>query len=187
MAADGFLGAVRQDVVQTAHGPVAATITIERGRWPLAVPRRSPNPGACRRNRSTAPRPGAGHVVAAANVSGRFAQGNVRFSTDDHRGAEPAAYWWSDFETVVATAREHASAMPSVHFNAAQGGIGRRMPGPRYQQLRRCPDRSRVIELVTTEFFAAPALKVDVNVSPDFRCRSRLVVGARRATAARRT
>src|SRR5204863_7562813 len=28
MAADRFLAAVREDVVQTAHGPVAATITI---------------------------------------------------------------------------------------------------------------------------------------------------------------
>ena len=31
-AADRFLGAVREDVVQTAHGPVAATITIGGGR-----------------------------------------------------------------------------------------------------------------------------------------------------------
>ena len=31
-AADRFLGAVREDVVQTQHGPVAATITIGGGR-----------------------------------------------------------------------------------------------------------------------------------------------------------
>jgi hypothetical protein len=68
-AADRFLGAVREDVVQTQNGPVAATITIRGGRGAAPRAQLSTKSSHTRRSRSIPPRPSG---AARSSPTGRM-------------------------------------------------------------------------------------------------------------------
>ena len=94
MAADRFLGAVREDVVQTAHGPVAATITIGG----VAAPRHARtvrrDPRACagiaRYRQGEAAR--LVRRLPAEHRARRAAQGKRPLDRQDHHRAQRAAH-----------------------------------------------------------------------------------------------
>jgi diguanylate cyclase (GGDEF)-like protein len=171
MAADRFLGAVREDVVQTAHGPVAATITIGG----VAAPRHARTvaeilahaqeslDGAKAKRRGT-------FVAYRPNVErDALRKENVR-STDEIIAALNERRILIGFEPVVTTAgRQLAFHECLMRIRRADGSIvpaSAVIPVAEQLGLVRLIDH-RVIELVTAELAAAPALKVSVNVSPD--------------------
>jgi diguanylate cyclase (GGDEF)-like protein len=171
MAADRFLGAVREDVVQTAHGPVAATITIGGVAAPrhartvaeiLAHAQESLDSAKARR-RGT-------FVAYRPNVErDALRKENVR-STDEIIAALNERRILIGFEPVVTTAgRQLAFHECLMRIRRADGSIvaaSAVIPVAEQLGLVRLIDH-RVIELVTAELAAAPALKVSVNVSPD--------------------
>jgi len=171
MAADRFLGAVREDVVQTAHGPVAATITIGG----VAAPRhaRTVDEMIARAQESldSAKAKRRGSFVAYRPNIEREAlrKENVR-STDKIVAALNERRILLAYEPVVNTAtRKTAFYECLMRIRRADGSV---VPAtaviPIAEQLGlvRLIDH-RVMELVVAELAAAPGIKVSVNASPD--------------------
>ncbi|TMJ05449.1 MAG: EAL domain-containing protein [Alphaproteobacteria bacterium] len=171
MAADRFLAAVREDVVQTANGPVAATITIGG----VAAPRHARTVAEilahAQESLDSAKAKRRGSFIAyRPNVEREtLRQENVR-ATDKIIAALNERRILLAFEPVVATATRHLAFHECLmRIRRADGSI---VPAtaviPIAEQLGlvRLIDH-RVIELVTAELCAAPALKASVNVSPD--------------------
>src|SRR5947209_2107397 len=171
MAADRFLAAVREDVVQTAHGPVATTITIGG----VAAPRHARTVSEI-----------LGHAQesldsAKAKRRGSFAtyRPNIERETlrrENARATDKIVTALNErrillaFEPVVATAtRELAFYECLMRIRRADGSVvpaSAVIPIAEQLGLVRLIDH-RVIELITAELNAAPALKASVNVSPD--------------------
>ena len=171
MAADRFLAAVREDVVQTANGPVAATITIGG----VAAPRHARTVAEilahAQESLDSAKAKRRGSFIAyRPNVEREtLRQENVR-ATDKIIAALNERRILLAYEPVVTTAgRELAFYECLMRIRRADGSI---VPAtaviPIAEQLGlvRLIDH-RVIELVTAELAAAPSLQVSVNVSPD--------------------
>ncbi len=171
MAADRFLTAVREEVVQTAHGPVAATVTIGA----VAAPRHARTvdeilahaqealDSAKARRRGT-------YVAYRPNVErDALRKENVR-STDQIIAALNERRILLAFEPIATTeGRQVAFHECLMRIRAADGTLvpaSAVIPIAEQLGLVRLIDH-RVIELVTAELGAAPDLKVSVNVSPD--------------------
>ncbi len=171
MAADRFLAAVREDVVQTAHGPVAATITIGA----VAAPRHARTVAEilahAQESLDSAKAKRRGSFVAYRPNIEREAvrQENVR-STDKIIAALNERRILLAFEPVVATStREVAFYECLMRIRRADGSLvpaNDIMPIAEQLGLVRLIDH-RVVELVIAELSAAPTLKASVNVSPD--------------------
>ena len=171
MAADRFLAAVREDVVQTAHGPVAATITIGG----VAAPRHARTVGEilahAQESLDSAKAKRRGSFVAYRPNVEREAvrQENVR-STDKIVAALNERRILLAFEPLVATAtRELAFHECLMRIRRLDGSVvpaNDVIPIAEQLGLVRLIDH-RVIELVIAELVAAPGLRVSVNVSPD--------------------
>jgi len=171
MAADRFLGAVREDVVQTAHGPVATTITIGGVAAPrhartvaeiLAHAQESLDTAKAKR-RST-------FIAYRPNVElEALRQENVR-STDKIITALNERRILLAFEPVVTTsARQVAFHECLMRIRGTDGDVvaaNTVVPVAEQLGLVRLIDH-RVIELVVAELLATPDLRVSVNVSPD--------------------
>jgi diguanylate cyclase (GGDEF)-like protein len=170
-AADRFLSAVREDVVQTMHGPVAATITIGG----VAAPRHARTvaemiahaqeslDSAKARRRGT-------FVAYRPNVEREaLRKENVR-STDKIVAALNERRILLAFEPVVSTTtREPIFYECLMRIRRADDSIvpaSAVIPVAEQLGLVRLIDH-RVIELVTAELSNAPHLKASVNVSPD--------------------
>jgi len=171
MAAERFLAAVREDVVQTAHGPVAATITVGGVAAPrhartvaeiLAHAQESLDSAKARRRGS--------FVAYRPNIEREtLRQENVR-QTDKIVSALNERRILLAFEPVAASAtRAPAFYECLMRIRRADGSMVAAttvIPIAERLGLVRLIDH-RVIELVTAELAAAPALKASVNVSPD--------------------
>ncbi|MGB9366448.1 MAG: bifunctional diguanylate cyclase/phosphodiesterase [Xanthobacteraceae bacterium] len=171
MAAERFLTAVREDVVQTANGPVAATITIGG----VAAPRHArtvaeilahaqeslDSAKAKRRGTFTAYRP---NVELEA-----LRQENVR-STDKIITALNERRILLAFEPVVTTSgRQPAFHECLMRIRSTDGSVVAAtavVPVAEQLGLVRLIDH-RVIELLVAELLATPDIRVSVNVSPD--------------------
>jgi diguanylate cyclase (GGDEF)-like protein len=171
MAADRFLAAVREDVVRTANGPVAATITIGG----VAAPRHARTVAEilahAQESLDSAKAKRRGSFVAyRPNIEREtLRQENVR-ATDKIITALNERRILLAFEPLVAAAtRELAFYECLMRIRRADGSV---VPAtaviPIAEQLGlvRLIDH-RVIELVTAELSAAPSLQASVNVSPD--------------------
>ena len=170
-AAERFLGAVREDVVQTIHGPVAATVTIGG----VAAPRHArtvaemiahaqellDSAKAKRRGTFVAYRPNVERDAVRKE--------NVR-STDKIIAALNERRILLAFEPVVSTTtREPAFYECLMRIRRADGSIvpaSAVIPVAEQLGLVRLIDH-RVIELAVAELANAPGLKAGVNVSPD--------------------
>jgi EAL domain-containing protein (putative c-di-GMP-specific phosphodiesterase class I) len=158
-------------VVQTAHGPVAATITIGG----IAAPRHARTVheilAHAQESLDSAKAKRRGTFVAYRPNIERDAvrKENVR-STDKIIAALNERRILLAFEPVVATAtRELAFYECLMRIRRADGRVvaaNNVIPIAEQLGLVRLIDH-RVIELVTAELSAAPALRVSVNVSPD--------------------
>ena len=189
MAADRFLAAVREDVVQTAHGPVAATITIGG----VAAPRHArtvaeilahaqeslDSAKAKRRGTFVAYRPNVEREARAPGKCPRDRQDHhgaeraahparVRAAGGDRRPREPAFY-----ECLMRIRRADGSVVPA---NAV-------IPIAEQLGLVRLIDH-RVIELVIAELVADARHQGERERLAGFDHRSGLVVSARRAACA---
>jgi len=170
-AAERFLGAVREDVVQTAHGPVAATVTIGGVSAPrhartvtemIAYAQESLDAAKAKRHSSFA--------AYRPNIEREaLRKENVR-TTDKIVAALNERRILLAFEPVAGTTtREPAFYECLMRIRDADGAI---IPAcaviPVAEQLGlvRLIDH-RVIELVVAELAAAPKLTAAVNVSPD--------------------
>jgi diguanylate cyclase (GGDEF)-like protein len=170
-AADRFLAAVREDVVRTVHGPVAATVTIGGVAAPrhartveeiLAHTQESLDSAKIKRRGS--------FVAYRPNIErDALRKENVR-STDEIVAALNERRILLAFEPVVDTnSRVPAFYECLMRIRRADGTV---VPAtaviPIAEQLGlvRLIDH-RVIELVAAELAAAPELKVSFNVSPD--------------------
>ena len=171
MAADRFLAAVREDVVQTAHGPVATTITIGG----VAAPRHARTVAeilahaqesldvakAKRRGTFVAYRPNVELEALRAE--------NVR-ATDKIITALNERRILLAYEPVVTTSgRDIAFHECLMRIRRTDGTVVAAMtvvPVAEQLGLVRLIDH-RVIELVVAELLATPDIKVSVNVSPD--------------------
>jgi diguanylate cyclase (GGDEF)-like protein len=171
MAADRFLAAVREDVVQTAHGPVAATITIGG----VAAPRHARTVAEilahAQESLDTAKAKRRGTFIAyRPNVElEALRQENVR-ATDKIVTALNDRRILLAFEPVVTTAgREVAFHECLMRIRRTDGSIVTAMavvPVAEQLGLVRLIDH-RVIELVVAELITTPDVRVSVNVSPD--------------------
>jgi diguanylate cyclase (GGDEF)-like protein len=171
MAADRFLAAVREDVVQTVNGPVAATITIGA----VAAPRHARTVeeilAHAQESLETAKAKRRGSFIAYRPNIERDAvrKENVR-ATDKIVTALNERRILIAFEPVVSTTtREPAFYECLMRIRRADGSIvpaSAVIPIAEQLGLVRLIDH-RVIELVTAELAAAPNLKASVNVSPD--------------------
>jgi diguanylate cyclase (GGDEF)-like protein len=171
MAADRFLTAVREDVVQTAHGPVAATITIGGVAAPrhartvaeiLAHAQESLDTAKAKRRGTFVPyRP---NVELEA-----LRQENVR-ATDKIITALNERRILLAFEPVVTTSgRQTAFHECLMRIRRTDGSVVPAtavVPVAEQLGLVRLIDH-RVIELVVSELLATPDIRVSVNVSPD--------------------
>jgi diguanylate cyclase (GGDEF)-like protein len=170
-AADRFLGAVREDVVQTAHGPVATTITIGAVSAPrhartveeiLAHAQESLDSAKAKRRGS--------FVAYRPNVERDQARKeNVR-ATDKIITALNERRILIAFEPIVETvSRAPAFYEALMRIRRSDGTIvsaSAVIPVAEQLGLVRLIDH-RVIELVMTELAASPTLRVSLNVSPD--------------------
>ena len=170
-AADRFLAAVREDVVQTEHGPVATTITIGAVAAPrhartvdeiLAHAQESLDAAKARRRGS--------YVAYRPNVEREAVRKeNVR-ATDKIIAALNERRILLAFEPVVETiSRKPAFYECLMRIRRADGTIvpaSAVIPVAEQLGLVRLIDH-RVIELVTAELTAAPTLRASLNVSPD--------------------
>ncbi len=170
-AAERFLSAVREDVVQTAHGPVAATVTIGGVAAPrhartvnemIAHAQESLDGAKAKRHSSfTAYRP---NIEREA-----LRKENVR-TTDKIVAALNERRILLAFEQVAGTTtREPAFYECLMRIRDADGVIvpaSAVIPVAEQLGLVRLIDH-RVIELVVAELAAAPGLTAAVNVSPD--------------------
>jgi diguanylate cyclase (GGDEF)-like protein len=171
MAADRFLAAVREDVVQTNNGPVAATITIGG----VAAPRHARTVAEilahAQESLDAAKAKRRGSFVAYRPNIEREAvrKENVR-STDKIVAALNERRILLAFEPLVRTAtRELAFYESLMRIQRADGSVvpaSAVIPVAEELGLVRLIDH-RVIELVTAELGAAPGLTASVNVSPD--------------------
>jgi diguanylate cyclase (GGDEF)-like protein len=170
-AAERFLGAVREDVVQTEHGPVATTITIGAVAAPrhartvdeiLAHAQESLDSAKARRRGSfVAYRPNVEReAVRKENVR---ATDKIITALNDRRIAIA-------FEPIVETASRKAAFYECLmRIRRADGTIvpaSAVIPVAEQLGLVRLID-NRVMELVTAELVATPTLRASLNVSPD--------------------
>ncbi len=170
-AADRFLAAVREDVVQTAHGPVAATVTIGGVAAPrhartveeiLAHAQESLDSAKAKRRGS--------FVAYRPNVEREaLRKENVR-STDEIVAALNERRILIAFEPVVDTAtRKPAFYECLMRIRRADGELlpaSAVIPIAEQLGLVRLIDH-RVMELLIAEMIAAPSLVASLNVSPD--------------------
>jgi diguanylate cyclase (GGDEF)-like protein len=170
-AAERFLAAVREDVVQTEHGPVATTITIGAVAAPrhartvdeiLAHAQESLDAAKARRRGS--------FVAYRPNVEREAVRKeNVR-ATDKIIAALNERRILLAFEPVVETiSRKAAFYECLMRIRRADGTIvpaSAVIPVAEQLGLVRLIDH-RVIELVTAELTAVPTLYASLNVSPD--------------------
>jgi diguanylate cyclase (GGDEF)-like protein len=170
-AADRFLGAVREDVVQTQHGPVAATITIGAVAAPrharsvdeiLAHAQESLDSAKIKRRGS--------FVAYRPNVERDAVRKENVQATDKIITALNERRIVLAFEPVVETgSRAPAFYECLMRIRRADGTIvpaSAVIPVAEQLGLVRLIDH-RVIELATAELAAAPALRASLNVSPD--------------------
>ena len=170
-AADRFLAAVREDVVQTVHGPVAATVTIGGVAAPrhartveeiLAHAQESLDSAKAKRRGS--------FVAYRPNVEREaLRKENVR-STDEIVAALNERRILIAFEPVVDTAtRQPAFYECLMRIRRADGELvpaSAVIPVAEQLGLVRLIDH-RVMELLLAEMVAAPGLTASLNVSPD--------------------
>jgi diguanylate cyclase (GGDEF)-like protein len=171
MAADRFLAAVREDVVQTAHGPVAATITIGG----VAAPRHARTVAEilahAQESLDTAKAKRRGAFVAyRPNVElEALRQENVR-STDKIITALNERRILLAYEPVARTGgREVAFNECLMRIRRLDGSLVAAtdvVPIAEQLGLVRLLDH-RVIELVVGELIGTPDIRISVNVSPD--------------------
>jgi diguanylate cyclase (GGDEF)-like protein len=170
-AAERFLSAVREDVVRTIHGPVAATVTIGG----VAAPRHARTvaemiahaqeslDAAKARRRGT-------FVAYRPNVEREELRKENARSTDKIVAALNERRILLAFEPIVSTTtREPVFYECLMRIRRADGSIvpaSAVIPVAEQLGLVRLIDH-RVIELVTAELAAAPTLKAAVNVAPD--------------------
>jgi diguanylate cyclase (GGDEF)-like protein len=171
MAADRFLLAVREDVVRTAHGPVAATVTIGG----VAAPRhaRTVDEIVARAQESldSAKSKRRGSFIAyKPNIEREAVRKENVAATDKIVTALNERRILLAYEPVVATAtRVPAFYECLMRIRRADGTIVPAtavIPVAEQLGLVRLIDH-RVIELVISELVAAPALNASLNVSPD--------------------
>ena len=170
-AADRFLAAVREDVVRTVHGPVAATITIGG----IAAPRHARTVeemlGYAQESLDSAKANRRGTFVAYRPNIARDAarKENVR-STDEIVAALNERRILIAFEPVVDTiSRQPAFYECLMRIKRADGTVvpaSAVIPIAEQLGLVRLIDH-RMIELVAAELATAPDLKVSLNASPD--------------------
>ena len=170
-AADRFLGAVREDVVQTRHGPVAATVTIGA----VAAPRHARTVddmiAHAQELLDSAKSKRRGSFVAyRPNVEREAARKENVQATDKIITALNERRILLAFEPIVETvSRAPAFYECVMRIRRADGII---VPAkaviPIAEQLGlvRLIDH-RVVELVTAELAAAPEVRASLNVSPD--------------------
>lgn len=170
-AAERFLAAVREDVVQTEHGPVATTITIGAVAAPrhartvdeiLAHAQESLDAAKAKRRGSyLAYRPNVEReAVRKENVR---ATDKIITALNERRitlAFEPIVETVSRkpafYECLMRIRREDGTIVPAAAVIPVAEQLG----------LVRLIDH-RVIELVTVELAAAPTLRASLNVSPD--------------------
>ena len=171
MAADRFLAAVREDVVQTAHGPVATSVTIGGVAAPrhartvseiIAHAQESLDSAKARRRGSFVPyRP---------NIEREAVRKENVLATDKIVKALNERRILLAYEPVVSTTtREPAFYECLMRIRRADGTIvpaSAVIPIAEQLGLVRLIDH-RVTELVTAELAAAPTLQASLNVSPD--------------------
>jgi diguanylate cyclase (GGDEF)-like protein len=171
LAADRFLAAVREDVVQTANGPVAATITVGG----VAAPRHARTVpeiiAHAQESLDAAKAKRRGSFVAyRPNVERDAARKENARATDKIVTALNERRILIAFEPVVSTTtREPAFYECLMRIRRADGSIvpaSAVIPIAEQLGLVRLIDH-RVLELVTAELAAVPSLKASVNVSPD--------------------
>jgi diguanylate cyclase (GGDEF)-like protein len=171
LAADRFLLAVREDVVQTAHGPVAATVTIGGVAAPrhartveeiIARAQESLDSAKSRRRGS--------FIAYKPNIEREAVRKENVAATDKIVTALNERRILLAYEPVVATAtRVPAFYECLMRIRRADGTIVPAtavIPVAEELGLVRLIDH-RVIELVISELVAAPALSASLNVSPD--------------------
>jgi diguanylate cyclase (GGDEF)-like protein len=171
MAADRFLTAVREDVVQTVHGPVAATVTIGGVAAPrhartideiIAHAQESLDSAKSRRRGS--------FIAYKPNIEREAVRKENVAATDKIVTALNERRILLAYEPVVATAtRVPAFYECLMRIRRADGTIVPAtavIPVAEQLGLVRLIDH-RVIELVTSELVAAPTLNASLNVSPD--------------------
>jgi diguanylate cyclase (GGDEF)-like protein len=171
MAADRFLLAVREDVVQTAHGPVAATVTIGG----VAAPRHARTVDEiiahAQESLDSAKSKRRGSFIAyKPNIEREAVRKENVAATDKIVTALNERRILLAYEPVVAT----ATRVPGFYeclmrIRRADGTIVPAtavIPVAEQLGLVRLIDH-RVIDLVISELVAAPALNASLNVSPD--------------------
>ncbi len=170
-AADRFLGAVREDVVQTQNGPVAATITIGA----VAAPRHARSVDKiiahAQESLDSAKTKRRGSFVAyRPNVERDAVRKENAQATDKIITALNERRIVLAFEPIVETSsRAPAFYECLMRIRRADGTIvpaSAVIPIAEQLGLVRLIDH-RVIELATAELAAAPALRASLNVSPD--------------------
>jgi EAL domain-containing protein (putative c-di-GMP-specific phosphodiesterase class I) len=170
-AADRFLAAVREDVVQTAHGPVAASVTIGG----VAAPRHARTVDEviahAQESLDSAKAKRLGSFVAYRPTAEREAarRENVQ-ATDKIITALNERRIQVAFEPIVETvSRKPAFYECLMRILRADGTVvpaAAVIPIAEQLGLVRLIDH-RVIELVTAELATTPALRASLNVSPD--------------------
>ena len=170
-AADRFLAAVREDVVRTAHGPVAASVTIGG----IAAPRHARTVDEiiahAQESLDTAKSKRRGSFVAyRPNVERDAARRDNVQATDKIITALNERRILLAFEPIVETvSRQPAFYECLMRIVRADGTVvpaSAVIPLAEKLGLVRLIDH-RVIELVTAELAASPALCASLNVSPD--------------------
>ncbi len=170
-AAERFLAAVREDVVQTAHGPVAASITIGG----VAAPRHARTVDEilahAQESLDSAKSKRLGSFVAyRPNIEREAARRENVQATDKIITALNERRIQVAFEPIVETvSRKPAFYECLMRILRADGTVvpaAAVIPIAEQLGLVRLIDH-RVIELVTTELAATPALRASLNVSPD--------------------
>jgi len=170
-AADRFLAAVREDVVRTAHGPVAAGVTIGG----IAAPRHARTVDEilahAQESLDTAKSKRRGSFVAyRPNVEREAARRDNVQTTDKIITALNERRIRLAFEPIVETVSRQPAfyecLMRIVRSDGTVVPASAVIPLAEKLGLVRLIDH-RVIELVTAELAAAPALCASLNVSPD--------------------
>ena len=170
-AADRFLGAVREDVVLTRHGPVAATVTIGAVSAPRHARTVDDIIAHAQESLDSAKSKRRGSFVAyRPNLEREAARKENVQATDKIITALNERRILLAFEPIVETvSRAPAFYECLMRIRRADGVI---VPAkaviPIAEQLGlvRLIDH-RVMELVTAELAAAPELRASLNVSPD--------------------
>jgi len=170
-AADRFLGAVREDVVRTQHGPVAATITIGAVSAPRHARSVDEMIAHAQESLDSAKTKRRGSFVAyRPNVERDAVRKENAQATDKIITALNERRIVLAFEPIVETSsRAPAFFECLMRIRRADGTIvpaSAVIPIAEQLGLVRLIDH-RVIELATAELAAAPALRASLNVSPD--------------------